>query len=641
MVGSVDSARHKFIVGVDFGTTFTSVAFAHTASPDEIKIVQTWPSGGTGSPSADQVPSEIHYTNPQTREKKWGYEVLNFKDADPLKWFKLLLQKPIETDNTPLGTVSATNPAPRAPRGMFSGLFGRHAGLSASFSPPTVTLAQKTSRMLEKLHIAPVTVVADFLSSVLEVTKASMERSYDSTWVRSSRVEYVLTIPAIWDDAARDLMVQAAEKAGFGKHRADFNLVNEPESAAAYTLQAIQPASLKRGDTFIVCDAGGGTVDLISYKVTDLDPLRLDESVPGGGDFCGSEFLNERFLEYIRGVLGDSIVDNMKLKPRREMMRTWEEKVKFTFGNHIDTEDNTYDVFVPGVLDNERARVQDNIHTMKTDDVRQIFDPVVDCIVELVQKQEAKVREKGEQVAAILLVGGFGSSEYLRKRLQDTLYGGQTLQVMQPVNARSAIVRGALLRGLEGSIVKERRARRFYGVPANTSFREAGPTGAQYLLPHNNGTWDLRWENADSAVKDHKFWQPLEEKWRVRSMWAWYITQGMIVGNTHSVTFDFCRAIKDPINPNDLKFRCELFSCDLREAPDFVWRNPRAGTKLCILPADLSHISHGRFKRKTNSRGVRYYSVDYEIRMTLVDEVLKFELLFEGVVCGEVRARFV
>jgi hypothetical protein len=39
-------------------------------------------------------------------------------------------------------------------------------------------------------------------------------------------------------------MVQAAQKAGFGSHRVNFNLVSEPESAAAYTLKAIQPNDL-------------------------------------------------------------------------------------------------------------------------------------------------------------------------------------------------------------------------------------------------------------------------------------------------------------------------------------------------------------------------------------------------------------
>jgi hypothetical protein len=179
--------------------------------------------------------------DPITRRKKWGYEVLSVGDAEPLRWFKLLLQKPVETANAQLRAVSATSPAPRAPGGVFG---GRRAGLSTSFTPPTVTLAQRTSRTLEENHIAPVTVVTDFLSSVLEVTKASMERTYDSNWVRSSRVEYILTIPAMWDDSARDLMVQAAEKAGFGKHRTDFNLINEPESAAAYILKEAEHSNL-------------------------------------------------------------------------------------------------------------------------------------------------------------------------------------------------------------------------------------------------------------------------------------------------------------------------------------------------------------------------------------------------------------
>ena len=54
------------------------------------------------------------------------------------------------------------------------------------------------------------------------------------------------------------------------------------------------------GDAFVVCDAGGGTVvssfeshsvepktdaeqDLISYKITGLDPLRMEECAVGDG----------------------------------------------------------------------------------------------------------------------------------------------------------------------------------------------------------------------------------------------------------------------------------------------------------------------------------------------------------------------
>lgn len=42
--------------------------------------------------------------------------------------------------------------------------------------------------------------------------------------------------------------------------------------------------TLKTGDSFVVCDAGGGTVDLISYEVSALTPnLELKELVPGTG----------------------------------------------------------------------------------------------------------------------------------------------------------------------------------------------------------------------------------------------------------------------------------------------------------------------------------------------------------------------
>lgn len=74
--------------------SFTSVAFAHSASPDEVKLVQTWPKGSTGSNSSDQVPTELTYTDPANRKFCWGYEASRAGGirVEPLKWFKLLLQ---------------------------------------------------------------------------------------------------------------------------------------------------------------------------------------------------------------------------------------------------------------------------------------------------------------------------------------------------------------------------------------------------------------------------------------------------------------------------------------------------------------------------------------------------------------------
>jgi hypothetical protein len=42
------------------------------------------------------------------------------------------------------------------------------------------------------------------------------------------------------------------------------------------------------------CDAGGGTVDLISYKITQTKPtFRVEEAAVGSGDKCGASYIDK------------------------------------------------------------------------------------------------------------------------------------------------------------------------------------------------------------------------------------------------------------------------------------------------------------------------------------------------------------
>jgi molecular chaperone DnaK (HSP70) len=71
-----------------------------------------------------------------------------------------------------------------------------------------------------------------------------------------------------------------------------------------FSLHALDSHGLKVGDTFVVCDAGGGTVDLISYTITKPSPkLEIKEAAAGTGALCGSTFLNRRFGEFITSKL--------------------------------------------------------------------------------------------------------------------------------------------------------------------------------------------------------------------------------------------------------------------------------------------------------------------------------------------------
>ncbi len=73
------------------------------------------------------------------------------------------------------------------------------------------------------------------------------------------RQDVILTVPASFDDAARELTVKAARDAGLGR----FRLLEEP-LAAYYDLERVGTAAtapLPDEATILVCDVGGGTTD--------------------------------------------------------------------------------------------------------------------------------------------------------------------------------------------------------------------------------------------------------------------------------------------------------------------------------------------------------------------------------------------
>jgi hypothetical protein len=115
------------------------------------------------------------------------------------------------------------------------------AGLSSSFIRPALTPAQNAAKILRDMGLSPVMAITDFLEAIRRTTMESIERTYGTAWVRAAKVEYVLTVPAMWSDSAKNLMVQAVEKAGFGTHCVDFNLISESEALAQYTFKVTQP----------------------------------------------------------------------------------------------------------------------------------------------------------------------------------------------------------------------------------------------------------------------------------------------------------------------------------------------------------------------------------------------------------------
>lgn len=127
-------------------------------------------------------------------------------------------------------------------------------------------------------------------------------------------------------------------------------LWSEPEAAALATFKdKHEENDFKVGDAFVVCDAGGGTVDLISYQVTKLEPLRMKEVAIGEGGLCGLACLNMASEKIIITLIGQEEYNRIRLECKKKTMNMFEYGIKRPFEGGPDKD---YQVELKGVSDN-------------------------------------------------------------------------------------------------------------------------------------------------------------------------------------------------------------------------------------------------------------------------------------------------
>lgn len=114
-----------------------------------------------------------------------------------------------------------------------------------------------------------------------------------------------------------------------------------------------------------------------------------------------------------------------------------------------------------------------NRYTMSQDDMKtKIFEPIMKDVVCLIKEQ---IRMAGDGVAAVIMVGGFGQSKYLKSRVKEAI--SSRTDVLQPESGWTAVVKGAAMHGLsryQSSStrieVASRIARRSYGTCLMTKY---------------------------------------------------------------------------------------------------------------------------------------------------------------------------
>jgi hypothetical protein len=136
-------------------------------------------------------------------------------------------------------------------------------------------------------RISPLEASTRFLKHMVEAWNFQMAK--DRPEHRLEQQEVVLTVPASFDAAARELTVEAARAAGLE----NLILLEEPQAAFYAWLDARQDAwrdQVHVGDAFLVCDIGGGTTDLSLIAVGEergqlvLTRVAVGDHILLGGD---------------------------------------------------------------------------------------------------------------------------------------------------------------------------------------------------------------------------------------------------------------------------------------------------------------------------------------------------------------------
>ncbi|KAI9271859.1 hypothetical protein BDA99DRAFT_602584 [Phascolomyces articulosus] len=457
MLGSIqqEHTEYKVVIAYDFGTTYSGAAYAFTHTSPEVFDIQNWPlKEGNYFPKVPTLSVYPRHNRPQplyslrrTALSEWGYGAK-----------KTLLKPHADKQNILLSQFKLQ--------------------LDESLQHPPL-----------ENGLAPVQVVADYLAALHRHTLKELRYKFASNY-HPDTFRYCLTVPALWSDKAKHMMRQAAIQAGIVSPSDPSDrlvLISEPEAAALYCEETMaDQVQLKDNDRFMVCDAGGGTVDIIVYQVNftqrprenrncDSKNLmiwkkhRLKEVTKGIGESCGSVFLDECYRELLQTKLGEQVIRKIYLREMHDMMDQFIVNIKPEFNGKdahyvrlprsVDLNDlpaNLRDEDEDGNLDQGIVKFSAQELTEK------VFDPVVNKILSLIVQQYRQIPDG--RLNFLFLVGGFGSSKYLYERIR-YIFQKANVQVICPAERSAlAVVRGATYYGLNPRMVVSRVSRRTYGI---------------------------------------------------------------------------------------------------------------------------------------------------------------------------------
>jgi hypothetical protein len=147
----------------------------------------------------------------------------------------------------------------------------------------------------------------DASAAVLDHVRAAWDHAFaGEPDARFDDQEVIVTVPASFDEAARELTLQAAGRAGFGT----IALLEEPQAAFYAWIEAHagveRRAALGPGDTVLVFDIGGGTTDFTLIRVAE-DGESFERTAVGDHLLLGGDNIDLTLAKQVEARLGKKL----------------------------------------------------------------------------------------------------------------------------------------------------------------------------------------------------------------------------------------------------------------------------------------------------------------------------------------------
>ncbi|KDN42668.1 hypothetical protein RSAG8_06625, partial [Rhizoctonia solani AG-8 WAC10335] len=530
----------KIILGIDIGATQSAVSFSylHPGGPHHVIRVTEWP-GQPAHTGQGRVPTLIWYDK-YKKPVSFGAEALLpevEEEAEDNGWQRVSLFK-----------------------------FHLH--------PEAVTKASKLMMppLIDGLPL--LTIYTDFLRYLLEHIKDFFpSRVLDgrNVWEACHQdMTIVLTHPNGWSFQEQSTLRQAAINAGYIsdiKAKSNVVFVSEAEASTHFCLfDSDLYTRLEANVTFVVCDAGGSTVDTTAYRVVSTKPVfQIEEIKASACTQAGGAVVDDAFRVHLLPILDRIAQDE---DSRKRYLRTgvthFEENAKraFEFENIV----KNYRVTSLSVLF--------DCHT-----IQGFFDySARQTVASILQQMERGCKH-------LFLVGGLGESRYLRKVIESKLLAAGHICSVHVTNDP-------------------------YAKPV--------ADGAVVWYGHN-----MEYDPYDPEHRGRKSCLDATGQHTVHGVWCEIAKKDTIMKTDGAIRRPYWCTFQDPNPPLD-KFKLSVPLLAIADSEDtmdkYRWSQNKDGylakgfEQICTVTADLSGLQ-GALAKKVSKRV--YYQLDFSVALQL------------------------